>query len=146
MKALHHYHQAYVSWQVRGDRPEVAHALLIQAVEAWPRDPHLLMQLGYFELIGGQIPESQQHFQKALSISGLGSHHRDLCHYFMGACLDILGNREDAIRAYQTVTGRADAVPSLQRKAKRRLNRPFTAKLALRIEPDLQFIEPLNYP
>jgi hypothetical protein len=146
MKALHHFHQAYVSWQVRGDQPDVAHAFLIQAVESWPRDPHVLMQLGYFELIAGQTREAQQHFDQCLSISGLGSHHRDLCHYFKGAALDILGNREEAIRAYQSITGRADVVPSLLKKAKRRLNRPFTRSLALRIEPDLQFVEPLNYP
>jgi tetratricopeptide (TPR) repeat protein len=146
MKALHHFHQAYVSWQVRGDPPEVAHAFLIQAIESWPKDPHVLMQLGYFELIAGQTREAQQHFDQCLSISGLGSHHRDLCQYFKGAALDILGNREEAIRAYQTITGRAHAVPSLLQKAKRRLNRPFTRKNALRIEPDLQFVEPLNYP
>jgi tetratricopeptide (TPR) repeat protein len=146
MKALHHFHQAYVSWQVRGDRPEVTHALLLQAVEAWPKDPHLLMQLGYFELIAGQARDAQQHFQRALSIQSLSSHHRDLCHYFKGAALDILGNRDEAIRCYQTVTGRADTDPALQNKAKRRLNRPYTRKHTQQIEPDLQFVEPLNYP
>ncbi len=146
MKALHHFHQAYVSWQVRGDRPEVPHALLLQAVEVWPKDPHILMQLGYFELIAGQARGAQQYFKRALSIFGLSAHHRDICHYFTGAAFDILGNRDEAIRSYQTITGRVDADPALQKKAKRRLNRPFLQKHARQIEPDLQFVEPLNYP
>lgn len=145
MRALHHFHQAYVAWQVRGEKPEVPHAYLLEAVRAWPEDPHLLMQLGYFELMAGQPKEAMSRFDQAHSRPGLTSHHQDICQYFRGAALDLLGEREQAIRSYQRVTGRAGAEEALVKKAKKRLNRPFTVSDTRRIEPDLQFVEPLNY-
>jgi hypothetical protein len=146
MKALHFYHHAYVSWQVRGEPARVAHAFLLQAKEAFPSDSHLLLQLGYFQLVSIEASQALLTFRQALGLQDLGSHHRDLATYFEGASLDLLGQREEALQAYQRITGRAGVDPGLLKKAKNRLNRPFTKRDCKRIEPDLQFVEPLNHP
>lgn len=145
LSAVHLYHQAYVSWQVNNEEPKVAHAFLIQATDLLPNDPHLQMQRGYFELIAGQAQEAWNCFNRALDLP-LTPHLRQVSLYFRACAYDLLGNREDAIRDCQTLLGFEKTEKRLAKKAKMRLNSPFQASYCQRIEPDLQFVEPLNYP
>ncbi len=144
-KALHHYYQAYVAWQVRGEDAKIPHSYLIEASETEPEDPHLQMQRGYFELIDGQTAGALQCFEKALS-GELSAHHYQVALYFRGACQDLLGQRELARKDYQMILAFKQVDEKLGIKAKKRLNRPFKAAYCKRIEPDLQFVEPINYP
>ena len=145
LRALHLYHQAYVAWQVRGEDTKVPHAFLIQACELQPHDPHLQMQRGYFELIDGNAPEAYRAFDRALQES-LSEHLHQVALYFRGAASDLLGQREQAIRDYQAVLNSVQVDERLGNRVKKRLNRPFHASSCKRIEPDLQFVEPINYP
>ena len=145
LSAVHLYHQAYVSWQVNNEEPKVAHAFLIQATDLLPNDPHLQMQRGYFELIAGQAQEAWNCFNRALDLP-LTPHLHQVSLYFRACAYDLLGNREDAIRDCQTLLGFEKTEKRLAKKAKMRLNSPFQASYCQRIEPDLQFVEPLNYP
>jgi hypothetical protein len=145
MKALHLYHQAYVSWQVRDEPLTVPLSFLIQAVDAQPTDPHLLMQRGYFEMMAGQVQEALQCFDHSLK-QELSSHLYQVALYFRAACKDLLGQRESAIEDYQTILSFQTIDEKLGKKAKNRLNRPYRTKDCKRIEPDLQFVEPINYP
>jgi predicted choloylglycine hydrolase len=145
LAALHLYHQAYVSWQVHHEEPKVAHAFLIQATELLPRDPHLLMQRGYFELIAEQAQEAWNCFNRALELP-LTPHLRQISLYFRACAWDLLGNREAALKDCQALLDFDTTERRLAKKAKKRLNSPFQAAYCQRIEPDLQFVEPLNYP
>jgi predicted choloylglycine hydrolase len=148
-KALHLYHQAYVSWQVQNEDASVAHSFLIQACEALPTDPHLQMQRGYFELIDGQAQEAWNCFNLASKMH-LSDHLQKVAIYFRACASDLLGQRESAIHDYQSILSPEKANEKVDEKlgkrAKKRLNRPFQASYCKRIEPDLQFVEPLNYP
>ena len=144
LSASHFYHQAYVSWQVRSEEPKVAHAYLIQATDALPEDPHLQLQRGYFEMIDGQAQEALACFEAALK-QDLSEHLRQVALYFRGACFDLLGNREKAIQDYQSVIVLKSVDQKLAKKAKKRLNRPYKAGYCKKIEPDLQFAEPIEY-
>ncbi len=145
LRALHLYHQAYVSYQVKSEDAKVAHAYLIQATEAHPKDPHLLMQRGYFELMDHQAKEAWACFDRALQ-EPLSAHLYQVALYFRAAANDLLGSRESAIKDYQTILGFKTVDERLGVRAKKRLNRPFTWNSCKRIEPDLQFVEPINYP
>ncbi len=145
LKALHLYHQAYVSWQVRGEESAVPHAFLIQACEVLPTDPHLQMQRGYFELMNGNPQEGLRAFSLALQAK-LSAHSESVARYFRGCALDLLGRREEAVREFQTVLNAHAVDERLEARSRKRLNRPFQASMCKRIEPDLQFVEPLNYP
>ena len=144
-RALHLYHQAYVSYQVKSEDAKVAHAYLIQATEAHPKDPHLLMQRGYFELMDHQPKEAWACFDRALQ-EPLSAHLYQVALYFRAAASDLLGSRESSIKDYQTILGFKMVDEKLAMKCKKRLNRPFSWSSCKRIEPDLQFVEPINYP
>jgi hypothetical protein len=144
-KALHLYHQAYVSYQVRSEDAKVAHAYLIQATEIHPKDPHLLMQRGYFELMDHQAQEAHSCFDRALK-EPLSEHLYQVALYFRASASDLLGSRESAIKDYQTILGFKTVDERLAARARKRLNRPFSWNSCKRIEPDLQFVEPINYP
>ncbi|NDG84939.1 MAG: hypothetical protein EBX52_07875 [Proteobacteria bacterium] len=145
VRALHLYHQAYVAWQVRSEEAKVAHAFLIQACETLPSDPHLQMQRGYFELIDDNPVEAHRAFDLALK-EKLSSHVRQVALYFRACASDLLGQREQAIHDYQAILNEPVIDEKLGNRAKKRLNRPFQAAYCKRIEPDLQFVEPVNYP
>ena len=145
LRALHLYHQAYVSYQVKSEDAKVAHAYLIQATEAHPKDPHLLMQRGYFELMDHQPKEAWACFDRALQ-EPLSAHLYQVALYFRAAASDLLGSRESSIKDYQTILGFKMVDEKLAMKSKKRLNRPFSWSSCKRIEPDLQFVEPINYP
>jgi hypothetical protein len=145
LAALHLYHQAYVSWQVHHEDPKVAHAFLIQATELLPNDPHLQLQRGYFELINEQAQEAWNCFNRAIE-SPLTPHLRQIALYFRACANDLLGNREAAIKDCQILLEFGKTERRLAKKAKKRLNSPFQSNYCKRIEPDLQFAEPLNYP
>jgi hypothetical protein len=145
IRALHLYHQAYVAWQVRGEEAKVPHAFLIQACELLPTDPHLQMQRGYFELIDGNPQEAHRAFHLALQ-EPLSDHLHQVALYFRGAASDLLGQREQAIQDYQAILNKPQVDERLGTRVKKRLNRPFQASSCKRIEPDLQFVEPINYP
>lgn len=143
-KALHLYHDAYVSWQVKGEDAQVARALLTEARTHLPDDPHLLMQLGFFELKSGDPGLANLAFEQALK-QKLATNLRNVAHYFLGTTFDLVGKREDAILAYQAVLEGQNVDLSLAKKARHRLKRPFAAHQAKFIAPDLQFAEPLDY-
>lgn len=150
LKARALYHQAYVAFQVRDEGPGATLSHLSHAVALLPGDPHLQMQRGYFELLGDHPNEAREAFQRALR-EDLSPHLRAVALYFEAASLDVIGRRQDAMKAYQLIPelsrahpGRVD--PGLVKKAKKRLKKPFSRAYCQRIEPDLQFAEPLNYP
>jgi tetratricopeptide (TPR) repeat protein len=148
MSALHAYHEAYVNWQVatneKSGNSEVTHAYLLQATDLLPEDPHLWMQRGYFELMHYQTKAALDCFEKALDLK-LSEHHRSVALYFKAACLDLLGDRANAVRHYGEVLTRPDLDSKLHKKAKNRLEKPFQRAYCQKIEPDLQFVEPLQY-
>lgn len=145
LRALHLYYQAYVSYQVHSEDPKVAHSYLIQATESLPEDPHLLMQRGYFEIMDHQAREAHDCFNRALQ-QELSEHLYQVALYFRACSKDLLGDRESAIKDYQTILEFKTIDEKLGVKAKKRLNRPFSHNACKRIEPDLQFVEPINYP
>ncbi len=144
LKALHLYYQAYVSWQVRNEGPDVALSYLIQATEALGSDPHLQMQRGYFEMMEGQYSEALKCFETALK-KDLSQHLYQVALYFRAACHDLLGSREKAIHDYQTILNFKTVDEKLGKKARKRLNSAYKTSYCKRIEPDLQFVEPINY-
>ncbi len=144
VKALHLYHQAYVSYQVNGEESDVALSYLIQASECLPEDPHLLLQRGYFELMNSQPKEAHRCFDQALQ-HALSKNLVQVAHYFRGVTLDLLGDREAALVDYQAILAFPQVDSKLARKTKRRLNQPYLASYCQRIAPDLQFAEPLEY-
>ena len=147
--AVHAYHQAYVAWQV-SDQPvkkaaEQTHSFLIQATEFEPEDPHLWMQRGYFELIHREGKMAQECFTTALKFA-LSPHLQTVARYFLAICSDLLGDRAQALEIYQTVLTTQGLDEKLKKKAEKRLNRPFQWNYCQKIEPDLQYVEPLQYP
>ena len=149
LTALHAYHEAYVVWQVFDQRDwqgrsDVAHAYLLEATDTLPGDPHLWMQRGYFELLHAQYKVALGCFEKALDLK-LSHHHRSVALYFKAACLDLLGDRANAVRHYGEVLSREPIDAKLQKRARNRLEKPFQRAYCQKIEPDLQFVEPLQY-
>ncbi len=146
--AVHAYHQAYAEWQVKGQgtaaAAELALAFLIQATDEDPADPHVWMQRGYFELLHHQFKPAQECFATALKYK-MSPHHTNVCRYFLAACQDLLNSREMALQIYQELYGLPKLDPKLKKKVARRLEKPFTRSYCQKIEPDLQFVEPLNY-
>ena len=149
LKARTLYHQAYVAYQVRNEGSGITLSHLRNAVSLLPEDPHLQMQRGYFELLGDHPNEAREAFQRALQ-EELSPHLRAVALYFEGASLDVIGNRQDALIAYHAISelsrknpGRVD--PELVKKANHRLKKRYLRAYCQRIEPDLQFAEPLNY-
>lgn len=143
-RASHAYHLAYVAWQVRDEEAPVVHAHLVQACEAVPTDPHLQLQRGYFALINAQFQEGLQCFETALELK-LSPHLEQVALYFRGACFDLLGNRERALLDYQKILAFQKVDENLGEKAQKRLKKPYQASYCKRIEPDLQFAEPIDY-
>ena len=152
LAALHAYSQAYVAWQVvtdemiakRHQRSELTLAHLIQASEILPNDPHLSMQRGYFELMHGEAKTALTCFESALKFK-MSAHLTSVAIYFKATCLDLLGSRTDAVRHYGEVLSRPDLDEKLRKKAQNRLEKPFQRAYCQKIEPDLQFVEPLQY-
>jgi len=152
LTALHAYHEAYVTWQVYDraqkrdwlGRSDVAHAYLLEATDTLPTDPHLWMQRGYFELLHSQHKVALECFEKALALK-LSHHHRSVALYFKAACLDLLGDRANAVRHYGEVLSREPIDSKLQKRARNRLEKPFQRAYCQKIEPDLQFVEPIQY-
>jgi tetratricopeptide (TPR) repeat protein len=144
LKALHLYHEAYVSWQVKGESSDVALGLLREAASVRPDDPHLSLQLGYFELTSGSAKNAHTCFEQALQ-GKLTLNLEHVAHYFRGASSDLLGHRKDALRDYQAVLNHTEVDPTLANKAKRRLTEAFQTKHLKFISTDLQFAEPIDY-
>ena len=151
--AAHAYHQAYVAWQVRGQGSkagaEQAHAFLIQATDAQPQDPHLWLQRGYFEMMHNEVKTALQCFSEGLKYK-MSHHYQSVAKYFQAACLDILGSRSEAILIYQGLLAPSSSGhgldPKINKKVQKRLQKPFEAAYCQKIVPDLQFVEPLQYP
>jgi hypothetical protein len=149
ISALHAYHHAYINWQVihqpsRKKRTEITHAYLIQATEILASDPHLWMMRGYFELMHDEVKAALKCFQTASTFK-MSEHHQKVAFYFKAACLDLLGDRVNAVRYYSEILASLSLDEKLQKKAEKRLVRPFKRAYCQKIEPDLQFVEPLEY-
>jgi tetratricopeptide (TPR) repeat protein len=154
LRATHLYHEAYVSWHVKpydANTADFTLALLIEATETLPNDPHLWIQRGYFELLHDQRKSALDCFQTALTFK-LSPHLRQVAQYFKAASLDLLGNRKDALILYEQILKSEDFAagttrpdPPLQKRAQKRLKKPYQSSYCQKITPDLQFVEPIYY-
>lgn len=148
VEAVHRYHEAYCAWHMAWEPAERAREHLVQATGLAARDPHLLMQRGYFELMlsGGNTDHriALECFDRALA-EKLSAHHEGLARYFRGVCLDLLGERDEARKEYARVASAERLDQRVEKRAKLRLRKPFTAKDCKGILPDLQFVEPVEY-
>ncbi len=141
--ALHEYHLAYVIWHVDHGSLEQTLQHLRRATEIYPSDPHVQLQRAYFEIMSGNLTLATHCLQTAQP--NLSPSLSTVADYFLGACHDLHGNREMALRSYQKVLGSTQSDDQLKDKAKKRLTKRYTASEAKRIEPDLQFTEPVQY-
>jgi hypothetical protein len=152
-RALHEYHLAYVLWHVEHVSPGEVLTHLRRAIEILPHDAHLQMQCGYFELMAGSAERAQRRFADALDEAKCGklsANAKAVALYFYGACLDLAaplspGSREAALRAYQLALATPALDEKLKKKAQFRLKKRFLARDSRKIQPDLQFVEPLTY-
>lgn len=149
LESLHHYHEAYVAWQVNHLDAHIAHEFLEKAIQSYPQDAHLFMQKGYFDLILGNYESARSTFEQALKRK-LSAHHQNVSRYFLANCLDLLGDRAAALAAYQAVLNNANSSsselnPKLKKKVLKRLKKPLKPRHCKKIMPDLQFPEPIEY-
>jgi predicted choloylglycine hydrolase len=152
LEALRHYHFAYISWHVMSETPSQTLEHLIHATDALQsnqqNDPHLWMQRGYFELL---LARTDGHFENALNCfrtalkEKISLHHQQVARYFESACLDLLGQHRAAMDTYQMLADAIDVDPKLKKRAIKRLKKPYRPVDCLRLVPDLQFVEPLEY-
>ena len=150
-QALHEYHEAYVLWHVEHSAAAQVLKPLTTATQILPTDPHLQMQRGYFELMAGSVERALECFNHAVNEARSGklsAHTRAVAHYFLAVCLDLLNSssRHKAISHYQLVLSFVNLDAKLRKKTLKRLKKPFGDRERIKIEPDLQFVEPLQYP
>jgi hypothetical protein len=94
--------------------------------------------------IQGRFQESKSHFDSA--VRGRLTHHtQGVVHLFLGRCLDLEGQRERALEAYQRALSAGGVEPRLLKALKDGLKKPYRDQRLSSLHLDLQFPDAFAY-
>lgn len=141
-EAFDAYRESYLETFDRGNL-DAGRERLDHAVTKQPEQPLYRSVAGFLALQAGEPEEALACFDKALELGHPDEERIAAFHGWRGRALDLLGRRDEAIKAYhQALALRHD--PQLGRAAERGLRRPFTMRKAKRIAVDFAFADVVN--
>ncbi|MBY0472531.1 hypothetical protein K2X30_15305 [bacterium] len=145
VKASGHFRQAYIANQMSHDDPDYLQTTLghlQSAIKELPTDGNLFLGAGVLSLQVGEIAQAKDYFESALKLK-LTPHITQVCQLYLARCLDLLGDRNEALAIYR----QSRQVPDrkLARAFKAGTKRAFRPKDIERVLIDLQYPDTLSY-
>ncbi|MEK6624502.1 MAG: hypothetical protein AABY86_06020, partial [Bdellovibrionota bacterium] len=145
MPAVEAYREGYRIWHMESHTDDYAERALVHLRKAQallPSDPHLSMQVGNVALKLGHFEEAIKHLEQA-KCGKLAHYLAAVCDLFLARSYDATGERERALKLYQSWAKYPDA--RLREAMHQGLRRPYHKKQIDQIMLDMQFVDPIMY-
>ena len=146
VEAVHHYRAAYRAFHIENQNDDYqTHALahLEKAVATYPEDAHVWIQAGIVSFKLKKFKEARAYFEKTKPLA-LSAHVLLVRDLYLARCLDLAGEREQAVALYASHSQLAKE-PKLLKAFKKGLKKPYQEKETDRILIDLQFPDTFEY-
>ncbi len=145
LPAVDEYREGYRIWHMESHTDDYAERALVHLRKAQallPTDPHLSMQVGIVGLKLGHFREAITHLEQAKR-GKLVQYLAAVCDLFLARACDAEGDRERALKLYQTWAQYPD--PRLRKAMEEGIRRPFQKNKTDQIMLDMQFVDPIMY-